>query len=199
VGPPGNSQVIDLLRTLLAVVAGLWVLFLYRRRREGKAVVRLALSGRSGVGPSGEYGLFVRVHAANVSAVLLRQVNAVLTVLAPSELDVDQWRFDVLATRHPLRPLSEASLGESGMVEFTGEATQSMEPGECVESETFIPLPERAPPIVGLRLQVFASQSALDRFVEWAAFAFVALDRLDEDFCPITCHANGLSEIHSRT
>jgi len=199
VGPPGSSEFIDLLRTLLAVVAGLWVLFLYRRRREGKAVVRLALSGRSGVGPSGERGLFVRVHAANVSAVLLRRVDAVLTLLAPARLDVESLRFEVLARSDPLRPLSDAQQGADTEEDFVKDATQFLEPGECIESEAFVPLPERTPRTVGLRLQLFGTHGrTLAREFEWVAFAFVTLDQLNEDLCPITCHAHGMAEVHSK-
>lgn len=197
-GPPDSSQIFDLLRTLLVVVAGLWVLYQYRRRREGKEVVRMALAARAGSGPSGERGLFVRIHAANVSSVLLRRMEASLMLLAPAVLDHEVWRFDTLGNSDPLLPLAEEAEIERGMAAFATGVPKSLEPGECLESEVFVALPEPVPPLLALRLRMRSEANAFrPRALRWAVFAFVTVDRLDENFCPITCHGNDISGVHS--
>jgi hypothetical protein len=194
------TQQIDLLRTGLAVIAGLWVLFLYRRRREGKAVVRTAISCRFGALPGGQSALFVRVHVANVSAVVLRDVEATVTMLAPSGSAVDQ---GVILTRIAEENALLGATGEismsSGAVSFIQGAPEDIEPNECIQSELVLPMPESVPSLVALRFLLLGTEGRLwPRTYQWTTFRFVDPLLVTDQYGPITSHATDTTEVHSQ-
>jgi hypothetical protein len=196
-----TAQRLDLLRTALAVVAGLWVLFLYRKRRQGMAVLRSALCCRVGTGPSGEDALFVRVHLTNISAVVVREVEATLTLFAPSLLGDGRVRFTGIVANNPLLPAADVVGAASGRAAFASRPRPDIEPAECIESEMLMSLDERTERLLALRLLVRGTESAVwrRRRYRWATFAFVDLACVGRAYTPITGHAPDAHEVHFRT
>lgn len=163
-----------------------------------RAAVRIALSCRAGVGPSGDRALFVRVHLANVSSVVVRNVDAALTLLVPSQPDRRPLRFTGIEADNPLLPVTGDVGGSTGGVEFVPDTPHDLEPGECIQSEVLVPLSADARGVVALRILVRGTEGRMwPRWYEWGAFAFVDPSAIgDRDHVPLGNHASHPAEVH---
>jgi hypothetical protein len=196
------------------VVGGLWVFILYHRRREGQATVRIASAVRSAPAGSGAMRLFVRTHIANESAVVVKAIEATMTLLGVRPAPQTN---QLILTRIAAQDLFLPVNGELDVDQTTQEATfkpeagATLEPGECVESEVVFDVTPGTGDWVAVRCQVEGEQDTLIphwwglpkgtsgqqnqpwgiRFREqyvWGSYAMVDLSNVAADYATITLH-----------
>jgi hypothetical protein len=142
---------------LTLVVAAVWALVLYHRRRQGQATIRIATSVRVAPDDSGDR-LFVRSHIANESAVDLGAVQATITLIDVGRgRDANTLELRRVAAQDALLPVTGEMLERGGVLTLTQDKNVTLEPGECVESEVLFDLGQTSS-LLALRTEVEGEQ-----------------------------------------
>jgi hypothetical protein len=137
------------------VLAGLWVFFLYQRRREGQATVRVAMAWRV----VGGQRLFVRLQMSNESAVVVHDIRLSVTLLKVTPADnVNGADFAHVATRDALLIVNGEIKEEHGIIRLEPSERNQLEPGEGVETEVIFELPVEDQGLIGLRCEAQGEQ-----------------------------------------
>jgi hypothetical protein len=203
------------LQLLALIIGGIWVFILYHRRREGQATVRIATAVRIAAGLVGSSGqIFVRSHISNESAVVIKAVQATLTLIdVQPGAAANQRTLKRIGTHDLLLPVNgEVEVDSSGQLSFKPDQDPTLEPGECVESEVVFDGPEHVPVLVAIRCEVQGEQGTFPiphwwglphfsgpdqgkpwgvRFRElyvWVSYAMLDPRVLTDDYVTITLH-----------
>jgi hypothetical protein len=179
---------VTLLQTLLIAVAGAWAFHLYRKRREGRSTMRLDGACRI-VRQEDHRLLFLRLHLSNNAAVVLRNVQADVTLLGvtagPNSAPPS---YRVLHEDDPLLvATSELKRGGERVAFVPGSS--DLEPNECIQTEVVVRIPADVR-LIAARLTAQGSEgrSIFRREPQWAWLAYIHPEREHDDYVPLSIH-----------
>ncbi|TMC54256.1 MAG: hypothetical protein E6J20_04070 [Chloroflexi bacterium] len=171
---------ITLLQTALAIIGGLWALYLYQTSRTGQTTVSTVPNCWLAQSLVDDFWVFVvRTKVTNVSKVLCRSVRAKITVMDATIRDPNTGQFALPAFAEQdlwavLNPPSEDLDPEF-----------ELEPGEVVTSEAAFLLSRRS--LLAVRVAIDGKQGPFRREFEWNTLFFV-------DTAALTPQAHGLPQ-----